>query len=392
MSGGVPGLLLFNEKGKDMATIPAPAAPAAPKTTKIIYVSPTGVDTNTGLTPDKPWRTPKGITSGTKMLLAPGEYPDCGINLSGLTDVIVDACNLVPSGNAITLPWLVTGDGGNLFSFNAKTARVLIGRVKCDSNYDQAKTAGGLCYHAAKGCFGNVRGVDISIVGPQLANLAEGIALAEASRILVQAVTQVEPMGMAARCLMIDNATDLLVNACSFINSINESPLRATGDGVTRGAFTNNTISQLLDAAHGRALAKAAVTIRQGLYVSWRYNNVINGELSFNTDITGRQTIDQSEVIGGNVTGSHLTMRPGCHNFLINGLAVTNGPSECVSDSAGLAGIIYQDLQLTGADCGIKFYADSNAQVVGLKWKPTKAGLPAMKPASGVSMAKVVQK
>jgi hypothetical protein len=365
--------------------IPSPAPPIAPKTEKEIFVSPAGNDTNDGLSAEKPWRTIKAVQSGWKVNVARlGTYASAGIHLGGVTDAIITAYG----DPKASLPRLHADDGINLFSFDATSARIQISFIAADSNFDLAKTAGGIGYHAPKACFGNLKGADIGIDSVTLINLAEGVVLMGTQRVSIHSLAQADPLGLPARCVMIDDCQDLLIDSCFFANSINESPLRATDKGIVRGIIRNSRIGQVLDAAHGRATAKAAVTIRQALHLQFVDNVVTNAELSFNTDITGRQTISQSSIEGGLISGSHLTLRPGCSQISVSGLTIVNHTgSECVSDQAGNAGIFYEAVSMVGDNCGFKFYADSDAVIdPHCKWAPSRPGLPMVKADSHVTV------
>jgi hypothetical protein len=63
------------------------------------------------------------------------------------------------------------------------------------------------------------------------------------------------------------------------------------------------------------------------------------------------------------------------HNVIVSNFT----GAECVADSAGAAGIIYDGLSMSGSNCGIKFYQPGDAVVENCHWSGTAAGLPLMK-------------
>ena len=354
------------------ATAPA-TAPATKPAPQTWYYSAAGSDVASGLDAAHAKKTPK-FAGNTNVFLNRGDMFAVTMQLSNLTDITVNAFGDAAKGK----PVIYAPTGGNCTAWWYGTARIAIRNVRFDSAWVWTKTAGGYAYHQPAAAFGNVRGSDILIQDCDLANLNEGVELESCQRVQIVRLTQVDPLGLTARNIMVLDATDTLIQGCVMLNSINESPLRSTGKGFQGTTIiAGNKISQVLDPAHGRTACgdgqvKAAVTIRAASgQCSFVGNQVGPGNLSLNTDVTGLQTINAT-VIGNVVSNAQLEIRSGATGCVISGNDVTapkdsagNSLVPCMPVSADpkSANQINANVLHGNRYGGIKFFSPSNASV-----------------------------
>lgn len=361
------------------------ASPAATIASTIYYAA-NGKDSNSGdMTHPKLTFAPK---SGSTLILKRGDIFNQVLRLDNLTDITVKDYG---SGNK---PVIKAPDGTNCTTWWYNTARITISNIRFTSNFTLTKTAGGYVYHKAKGSFGNVRGDQIKLLNIELEDLGEGVVLDATNHVTIDGLAQIGTLGISARCVMVMDAANCTITNCTFLNSVNESPLRATSSKGFSGTttITHNTISQVIDVAHGRTTngngqVKAAVTIRQASGdFTFLANKVGPGNLSVNTDDTGLQTITRGNFSSNIITNAQLEVRPGsvgC-SYTYNTITAPVDPvtkhsaTPCVAMSAGLiSSNIFTGNQMYGDNYGgIKFFAASNAILSQNVLHSSRAGVP----------------
>jgi hypothetical protein len=369
----------------DGTSLPPVAITIKPSDRASIYIDANnGNDSNSGSTPTTPFKTLSHaitnhkVASKTSIFFAyGGTYTIAGglFNFSGLTDITVDAY-----GNSLLGVPVIHVESANAFSFWGSSSNITISNVKVDSPFTIVTKAVGtqsIPYHQPLGNFGIIRGTNISLNNVQLGNLAEGVVIeptgnVNATNIFINNLTQTDPLGILARNIMIEGATNLTVTNSTALNSINESPYRATGTGIVNGYFGN--CKATVDPTSGSG--KAAFTFRQAVNLHCYGCTAVDNEFSINWDISSSQSITNSLFDTLLINGSCLDIRPGSRGNIYRNITVNNAGSNlpCISVSAETnATNTIENAVVTGDIAGVKFWAATGLTVSNLTFHPTKA-------------------
>ena len=313
------------------------------------------------------------LQSNTQYRLAAGKaYNVSSISFAGLHDVWFTG---VGPGSKPVVNGILPNS--NIFIFDSGSSRIQLGDFVVTSGSVPAVDQGSSYpFQQSSTAFGNVHGSDITIDDIDLGTLSRGIAAIGVQRLAITDCKQLAPGTIQSQVTYFSGCTDVIERRNVWLDSVDESDDRTTStgaapdDGCQRYLADSCTFGMTVDPAHGRTLNKAAFTFRSGRDVTIRNCNVSGGELSIQCDETGKQTITNVLIDGGQITGSKLNLGAGASNVVVRGLTINNQTgSECVSDSsvAG-AGIVYDALKLNGANCGIKSYGAGTFTYKNLSW------------------------
>jgi hypothetical protein len=228
-----------------------------------------------------------------------------------------------------------------------QTQDVLIRHLRIDSNFTLAKAAGVYPYHSATACFGILRGRNIAVTDCEFQNLLEGPHGDQTvTGLLFLRNRQVDPLGIFSRTLWLEGS-DVVAVGNFASNSVGESPLRAAASGVNRGLIAFNDIAQQLDPAHGRAGAKAAITLRTLCDVMVFTNRATDGDFAF--DPRSDATQDLRFIADSNaVFNAHMFFKTNVRHAIArnNTVRVGGGPCYTIDPSNSDSKEWIEDLQL----------------------------------------------
>jgi hypothetical protein len=336
----------------------------------VYYISSTGSDTNTGADSSKPLRTANAavarLSDHTEFRFQRGgvypldrEFPlkrhdilvDCYGDPAQPLPVIYRTAPSLATTSTTTKPTTTPATttsaatqpnfdtpaptAGLVFSFwPGQTFDVTVRHLRLDSPFAIACTAGGLAYHAPVATFGILRGRNVTISDCEFVNLTEGPhGDSQLCGAMLLRNRQVDPLGIPARTLWLEGS-DVVAIGNVATNSTNESPIRAANSGIVRGLVAFNDTSQLLDPAHDRALAKAAITLRtmQDVYVYG--NRATDAEFCFDPLTAAAQ---DARVAGeGNVIRNGLLhLRTNVRHAVFRDNAIERDGGPCIAVTPG---------------------------------------------------------
>ncbi len=261
---------------------------------KVIYIDgQLGDDSNAGTDATHPIKTADHaaqlLTDNTELRFRNGQQ----FLLSGCLSLQHENVVIGGYGDAAS-PVIRKTAAGNMFScWPGQTCDVTLTGLSLDSAWTLAFTENDqgqpqIAYHQPIAALGIMRGTNVMLVDCQFGNLQQGPqGASNLDGLYVLRCTQTQAWGIPSRCVWLEGS-DLVVAGCTFLNSVNESPLRmdsgaAGSTGANRVAIVANRVGQLLNAAHNRSTTKAAMTLRYGSMIHVEGNLFVDAESSFNS-------------------------------------------------------------------------------------------------------------
>jgi hypothetical protein len=330
-----------------------------PDNRPVIYVSTSGNDANTGLSPDQAIKTvthaQQLLSNNTTILFQSGDV--FGINqtfsLGSYHDVTVGSYG---TGAKPELFWTGARDGSAMVQTQAGAENVVIRGLTFDTIYNQD-----VLQNAIPMAIVPV-GTNIAIVGNTFLNVDYAVnANGSPTGLLVQDNDAPAEYGLRGYFVWIQGS-DIVILGNTVANSTQEDLIRGQGTGIL---VEYNNLTNVQFGAAGTA--KSAVALQQGAYAFVAYNtinpggNVDFGPVSNNSaaaEAGAAETI-QWIVVEGNTIDSYLDVQPGTADIRIENNVFENSDIALINVAGAIDTSYYNrtvsDLQIvnnTGIDDG----------------------------------------
>ena len=347
---------MFQPAGYNVLTVYQSNVSAQPaqqiSTQTVYYVSNEGSDTNSGLTPQLPWKTPRAV-SNSEVRLADGETfnvpAGTPIAFNGKTNAVITSnpdnpATLMGAAAAATTDL----QGPNILTWWTDSVGCILSNVII-SSVD------------GKGFGGNIRGNNIWVKNVLLKNLTEGfdwLAVKFANIVGGGQIGTVQ--GRCHYLLGCETISWTGDPAHVFGPAVGQSPIRFSTD--VGGAFVNNSggsITGVSVTQVGSPDPIACWAVHNAVGITFTNCVAAGGEFSFDGAGAGTgDTVKGCTIAGLNVSNSKLNLQPIAFNNTFTQLKVTNPTGECVSvQTAAVAGNVINGGLLASPVHAVHFYS-----------------------------------
>ncbi len=309
-------LTLTDETG--VAQSAAASVVIVPDFRRRIYVSPEGLDANTGLSPDAPLRTParafKIAKNGTDILLAAGAKFDMTTSLSiDASDVLIDRYGDGPDPILNRL----TGNGTSAISIDGRCDGITIQHLTFDSPY-AADPSGEAPKIGVVGIF--VHGKNIAVRDCTFLNVDDAVnANGNPRGLLVQNCRDPLPAGLRGY-LIWGQGSDQVYLGNFAANSTREHILRMTAIQRVLAAYNNFTNLDRRPADR-YDYSKGCIECHNGSYFYICNNTVADGTIRVGplggANEPPTTATDWSVIDGNTLTNTYVFAQVGSHHVMI---------------------------------------------------------------------------